>query len=57
MEVVRETRDVERNCQEGVVIRPNWVYNNTFGVRINELGTSEGKPKTAVILLQKDKKK
>jgi hypothetical protein len=29
--------DVERNSLEGVVIRPNWLYNNTFGVHINEL--------------------
>ena len=36
-EVDGEIRDVERNCQEGVVIRPNWVYNNTFGVHLHEL--------------------
>ena len=29
-EVDGEIRDVERNCQEGAVIRMNWVYNNTF---------------------------
>jgi hypothetical protein len=42
MEVDGVIMDVERNCQEGVVIRMNWVYNNTFGVHIHELGTSKG---------------
>jgi hypothetical protein len=37
MEVEREIWNVVKSNLKGVVISPNWVYNNTFGVYINEL--------------------
>ena len=37
MEAEAVIMDVVRNCQKGVVILPNCVYNNTFGLHINEL--------------------
>jgi hypothetical protein len=35
--VERGIRDDVKGILKGVVISPNWIYNNTFGVHINEL--------------------